>query len=266
MALREYPRFVGRGETLSTSDYRGILRVLETCEGAGSLSELLEAAAASVCQELGFPSAALVLTTSMEEGPPRAHRIELFGESFSMDEYFERWVHLDTFHSPEAIASLRATGTAQISELAPRMEGSRRRYVEEYLVSKRHQNQTTVWLPTGRGADGFLTPINNPDDPFNRRDRGVLLALRPHLSYLLRILLPGPTTPACTGLRAREAEIVDLIALGYSNRVIADTLGIAENTVKKHVSRALATTGCSNRTQLASLIERPTPDGGARPT
>jgi DNA-binding CsgD family transcriptional regulator len=255
---------VERGETLSRSDYRGILRVLEACEAAASLSELLRVAAASSCEELGFAAASFVLTTSIDGGRPRAHRIEHVGRDFPMDEYFERWVHLDCFHSPEAIASLRLTGTAQVSDLAPRMNDSRRRYVEDFLIPRRVQNQTTVWLPTGRGIDGYLTPLNDPEDPFGERDRAVLLALRPHLTYLLCSFLPPSASPAAavSGLSAREAEVADLVALGYSNRSIADTLGLSESTAKKHVSNALAKTGAGNRTELAGIL-RSRPPGSS---
>lgn len=242
-----------RGETLTTNDYRAILRVLEACEGAESLSDLLEVAPAMACEELGFRAASFVLTTSID-GEPRAHRIEHYGTSFPMDEYFERWLHLDTFNSPEAIASLRATGTAQISALAPRMKDARRRYIEEFLIPRRVQNQTTVWLPTGRGVDGYLTPLNDPDDTYEERDWTILLALRPHLTYMLRSFLASAAPPLPPQLSSREGEVAELIALGYTNRAIARTLGISENTVKKHVSNMLAKTGVGNRTELAARL------------
>ena len=245
-----------RGETLTTDDYRAILRVLEACEEAASLSDLLEVAPAMACEELGFPAASFVLTTSID-GEPRAHRIERYGTSFPMDEYFERWLHLDTFHSPQSIASLEATGTAQVSELAPLMRDGRRRYIEEFLMPHHVQNQATVWLPTGLGIDGYLTPINKPDDPYEERDRAILLALRPHLSYMLRKAIEGSDHQIPPLLSSREAEVADLVALGYTNRAIARTLGISENTVKKHVSNALAKVGAGNRTELASRLRTP---------
>jgi DNA-binding NarL/FixJ family response regulator len=45
--------------------------------------------------------------------------------------------------------------------------------------------------------------------------------------------------------------VAELVAGGLTNREIARTLSIGEPTVKKHVTRALAATGCSSRTQLA---------------
>ncbi len=50
-------------------------------------------------------------------------------------------------------------------------------------------------------------------------------------------------------LTGREAEVVRLMAGGYSNREIATALGTAEGTVKNHVSNILAKFGVRDRTR-----------------
>jgi DNA-binding NarL/FixJ family response regulator len=50
-------------------------------------------------------------------------------------------------------------------------------------------------------------------------------------------------------LTTREAEVVRLMAGGYSNREIADALGTAEGTIKNHVSSILAKFGVRDRTR-----------------
>ena len=52
-------------------------------------------------------------------------------------------------------------------------------------------------------------------------------------------------------LTAREREVLELIALGRSNKRIALELGIAEKTVKTHVGHVLAKLGVADRTQAA---------------
>ncbi len=54
-------------------------------------------------------------------------------------------------------------------------------------------------------------------------------------------------------LTAREREVFELIAAGQSNTEIADGLFLAEATVKTHVGRILAKTGCRDRVQLVVL-------------
>lgn len=64
----------------------------------------------------------------------------------------------------------------------------------------------------------------------------------------------GTTSITITGselLTPREQEVLDLIALGMSNKEIASTLVITEKTVKTHVSHVLGKLNLSDRTQAA---------------
>jgi ATP/maltotriose-dependent transcriptional regulator MalT len=51
----------------------------------------------------------------------------------------------------------------------------------------------------------------------------------------------------------RELEILNLIAQGLSNREIADSLFVSENTVKTHSSRVFDKLGAKRRTQAVQL-------------
>jgi len=50
-------------------------------------------------------------------------------------------------------------------------------------------------------------------------------------------------------LTERETEILRLMAGGYSNKEIANSLGVAEGTVKNHVSKILSKMGVRDRTR-----------------
>ncbi|WP_436534221.1 helix-turn-helix transcriptional regulator [Actinoplanes sp. HUAS TT8] len=67
-----------------------------------------------------------------------------------------------------------------------------------------------------------------------------------------------PPSPPGWGLTRREAQVLDLIALGYTNARIARSLDISEKTVSVHVSNVLAKLGAANRWE-AALIHRGTP-------
>ncbi|OME05666.1 DNA-binding response regulator [Paenibacillus odorifer] len=65
---------------------------------------------------------------------------------------------------------------------------------------------------------------------------------------------PNTTPAAITGLELltpREQEVLDLIALGMSNKEIASKLVITEKTVKTHVSHVLGKLNLADRTQAA---------------
>ena len=57
-------------------------------------------------------------------------------------------------------------------------------------------------------------------------------------------------------LSLRETEVLNLITEGASNGEISAKLFISENTVKFHVRNILKKTGCSNRTELITALNR----------
>ena len=54
-------------------------------------------------------------------------------------------------------------------------------------------------------------------------------------------------------LTAREIEVLRQIAAGCSNKVVADRLGISEDTVKGHVRNILAKLNASDRTHAVTI-------------
>lgn len=80
--------------------------------------------------------------------------------------------------------------------------------------------------------------------------------LRPAITdRLLRALREGEAPPSETGASApvplteREREVLRLLAAGFSNREIAESLFLAEGTVKNHVSNVLMKLGSRDRTR-----------------
>ncbi len=60
--------------------------------------------------------------------------------------------------------------------------------------------------------------------------------------------LPG----ALRRLTKRQQEVLELLSLGRSNKEIAQSLGLAEGTVKIHVSAILKALGVANRTEATA--------------
>jgi NarL family two-component system response regulator LiaR len=109
-------------------------------------------------------------------------------------------------------------------------------------------------LPAVRaGAAGYLLKDVGPPDlveAIRTVHRGEAL-LHPAVAARLLEEIASPTPPADPGLTPREAEVLALLGRGFPNKRIAQELGIAEKTVKIHVSRVLHKLGVVDRTQAA---------------
>ena len=70
----------------------------------------------------------------------------------------------------------------------------------------------------------------------------------------LGVLSPRGGLP--DGLSPREAQILELVARGMSNREIGAELSISEHTAANHIRSILRKTECANRTEAASYAHR----------
>jgi DNA-binding NarL/FixJ family response regulator len=59
---------------------------------------------------------------------------------------------------------------------------------------------------------------------------------------------------ASQSLTTREAEIAGLVGDGLSIHVVAERLGLAQDTVKTHLRRVYAKLGVHNRSQLTRIL------------
>lgn len=112
--------------------------------------------------------------------------------------------------------------------------------------------------------------LSRCDRDFSDDERDLLELARPHLiqaynnamryTRLQHASLDGPLRVDRThadllgrGLTEREAQIVRLVANGYSDREIAAILEISHRTVQKHLQRCYAKLGVHDRRQAAAM-------------
>lgn len=67
---------------------------------------------------------------------------------------------------------------------------------------------------------------------------------------------PMPPKPAAAKLTNRQHEVLQLLANGESNKLIARNLGLSEGTVKLHVRAVFTALNVSNRTQAVVTGEK----------
>lgn len=111
------------------------------------------------------------------------------------------------------------------------------------------------------GADGYLLKDMEPEDlmaHLSEAARGKI-AITDRLTQLLASSLRDmarPRSPADAGLTEQESKILELIADGKSNKLIARDLNIAESTVKVHVKHLLKKLNLRSRVEAAVWADR----------
>ena len=116
-------------------------------------------------------------------------------------------------------------------------------------------------LPAVRaGASGYLLKDVQPQDLVGaiRTVHGGGTLLHPTVveELVREVSRDAARAPADNPLTEREREVLALIARGRANKAIAFELGVAEKTVKTHVSNILAKLNLTDRTQAALYAVR----------
>lgn len=140
-------------------------------------------------------------------------------------------------------------GISAIHEITGRRPGAR------ILVLTSFAADDKVFPAIKAGALGYLLKDSTPGD-LEQAIRDVhrgSSSLHPTIARKVLQELARPATRPESGeaLTERELEVLRLVALGRSNRAIADELVISEATVRTHVSNILAKLHLASRTQAA---------------
>lgn len=109
------------------------------------------------------------------------------------------------------------------------------------------------------GADGYLLKDAEPEDIITALDNAVRgnTTLSPRIrDYVLERVPQDQTLEKLDSLTKREKAVLDLVAQGLSNKLIAQQLAITEGTVKVHVKRVLSKLGMRSRVEAALWIAR----------
>ena len=129
------------------------------------------------------------------------------------------------------------------------------------VVISSADDRATVLAAMAAGAAGFI-PKASSNEVMVQALRLVLAGGK----YLpAEVLAQGEGAVARTaegmtieslGLSPRQLEVLELIARGLPNKLICDELGLAERTVKAHVTEVLRALGVSSRTKAALAAAR----------
>ena len=108
------------------------------------------------------------------------------------------------------------------------------------------------------GAIGYVLKHAEPDELLGAI-RAAAAGDAPLDPKAARVLLDSRKVRSDQQLSSREEEVLRLVAAGLANKQIARRLGIAERTVKAHLTNIFARIEVTDRTQAALWAERNLP-------
>ena len=210
-----------------------------------------------LCEDQMLMRQGLRTILELEEG------FEVIGEAANGEEAIQRFDELrQQGHGPDIILmdiqmpvknGVQATATITTAHPAARV-----------IILTTFDYEDYVFEAIKAGAIGYLlkdVPADELVSTIRKVHRGEPF-IQPRVASKLLIEfgrkgrpLPTSTQPTSNDeeLSTREIEVLKLLAAGASNREIADTLVLAEGTVKNHVSNILSKLHAENRTQAANL-------------
>ena len=161
-------------------------------------------------------------------------------------------------HAPDVVlldlAMPRLDGVAALRELRAHAPEAR------VLVLTSFGEDERLFTALRGGAAGYLLKDSEPAELVKaiRTAHAGQAPLSPAVAARVveELAHGGGRGGAADELTPRELEVLRLIARGRSNKRIALELGVAEKTVKTHVSHVLAKLGLSDRTQAALYAVR----------
>ena len=178
--------------------------------------------------------------------------IEVVGEAADGDEAIREAERLRPDVILIDLVMPRLDGVQAMRELRARVPRVRAVVLTSFLDDKH-------LLPAIRaGAAGYLLKSVQPQE-LARAVRAAVAGealIDPAVAARLVETLEDGGDERVEQLTPREREVLALIGRGLPNKRIADELGIAEKTVKVHVSHVLAKLGVDDRTQAALFAVR----------
>ncbi|WP_307817442.1 helix-turn-helix transcriptional regulator [Nocardia acididurans] len=244
------PRVLPTGERLSAEDYRRLVGVLETVDHASDLPEFRERLVHALRNWFGFTGVAVLHGDTLFEAIQQGCGVQGGYTPEFTAEYEARWAATDPLRTPAAAELILARGVARLVEIAPDSP-----FIAKFLRPNGITDKAAMVVDGGPSGVLFVGMAVTDAPRVPERDLAVLRTLRRLLAPLVVDQLDRDrdrrAATANWQLTPREWEVADLAAQGLTNRQIAERLFIGVDTVKKHLSRVLAETACTSRTQLA---------------
>jgi DNA-binding NarL/FixJ family response regulator len=119
----------------------------------------------------------------------------------------------------------------------------------QLMILSSHDHEEDIYQAIQAGASGYILK----DAPASELITAIQSVQKGERYIPPRVARQLAQRIGMDELTERESEILKLIAVGTSNKEIADVLGVSEGTVKAHVNHILNKLGASDRTHAVSI-------------
>ena len=241
---------------LANSDYERAFNLLECCDSAPALPDFKERIVEALhkhfgIQHVSFFTGATFHNTFVDLAPLTEGLT-----SRMLPEYQERWARYDVFGAPVAMRHLVTSGVASLTELqnCRTLPAAADAYIRYFLrATWGMQSAVAMRLEMPSGHTALIGMFDPRPDKVGPSDLATLRLVSRQLSVISRRLPTSRAGGVLATLSERQLQVIRLVGDGLSNADIAEILMLAEDSVKKYVSRILSTTGCRSRVELALL-------------
>jgi DNA-binding CsgD family transcriptional regulator len=124
-------------------------------------------------------------------------------------------------------------------------------YVDCFRRGPRTSYELMMALPDGAGRQLRLLCWRFSGRDFTERERFDLQLLLPHIEATYRRGERQRSTPEIT---ARQRELLEFVADGYTNRQVGQRMGLSEGTVRTHLNNIYARLGVQSRTEAVTRV------------
>ncbi|PPJ14424.1 LuxR family transcriptional regulator [Nocardia nova] len=241
---------------LDARDYRRAFDIISGCHDASSLPEFREGLVESLCRHLDLANVSFfsgaTFNMVFEDTAPLTQGMTVK----MLPEYQDRWAAHDVFGCPAAARQLLNSSVASLDELTAegRLPASALAYVHHFLHGRwKMGSAAAMRLPLAGGRTALVGLFSRSPAELGPHEVALLRLVGQQLAPVTKRLPIGPEVQALARLTGRQREVVRLVADGQTNAQIAEILCIAEDSVKKYVTRILQQTGCQSRLELALM-------------